>query len=47
VVLEVANVPYQRNYRTNIIGDFLTEIAQVNVVVMEEFDEPDYIVENN
>lgn len=47
VVIEVKNVPYQRNYRTNIIGNFLTEIAEVKVVVLEEFDEPDYIIENN
>lgn len=42
VVLEVPNVPYQRNHRTNIIGNFLTEFASVNVIVVEGFDDPDY-----
>ena len=45
VVIEVQNVPYQRNHRTNIIGNFLTEIAEVTVVVLERFDDPAYNVD--
>lgn len=45
VVIPVENVPYQRNYRTNIIGNFLTEIAEVKVVVFEKFEEPDYDID--
>lgn len=44
VSVEVENIPYQRNHRTNIIGNFLTEIAEVKVIVMEEFDKPDFPV---
>lgn len=40
VEVEVSNVPYQRNHRTNIIGNFLTEMAEVKVIVMEGFDDP-------
>ena len=29
----IANVPLQRNYRTNIIGDFFTEGANYNIVI--------------
>lgn len=47
VVIPVENVPYQRNYRTNIIGNFLTEIAEVKVVVLEKFEEPDYDIDEN
>lgn len=45
VVLEVPNVPYQRNHRTNIIGNFLTEMAEVTVVVLEEFEDPAYNID--
>ena len=47
VVIEVQNVPYQRNHRTNIIGNFLTEFAEVKVVVLEKFDDYDYDIDEN
>ena len=45
IEIPVANVPYRRNYRTNIIGDFFTDHVTINLVVMERFNEPDYLVE--
>jgi hypothetical protein len=38
------NVPMQRNYRTNIVGYLLTNPAEFNIVVDEEFNEPDHLV---
>lgn len=38
VSLKVPNIPTQRNFRTNIIGDLLTNSAEFNVVVNPEFD---------
>lgn len=38
------NIPVQRNYRTNIIGYLLTNPAQFNIFIDEEFQKPDYIV---
>ena len=35
------NVPLQRNYRTNIVGDILTRSQQFKIVVDPAFDEPD------
>ena len=40
----IANVPIKENYRTNILGDFLTTGAKFNIVVDERFEVPDYIV---
>ncbi len=37
-----ANVPVQRNYRTNIYGNILTEEANFNIVIAPEFATPDY-----
>ena len=45
IEIPVANVPYQRNYRTNIIGNYFTDNVTINIVVMEQFNEPDYIVD--
>lgn len=39
------NIPVQRNYRTNIIGYLLTNPAQFNIIIDEEFQKPDYIVD--
>ena len=36
------NVPVQRNYRTNIVGYLLTNPAEFNLIVDEQFEEPDY-----
>ncbi len=38
------NIPVQRNYRTNIIGDILTNPAKFNIFIDERFEQPDYIV---
>ena len=37
-----ANVPVQRNYRTNIYGNILTEEANFNIVIVPGFKNPDY-----
>ena len=36
------NVPVQRNYRTNILGWLLTNPAEFNISIDEEFAKPDY-----
>ena len=41
VTVEVANVPFQRNYRTNIIGSFFTDVVTFDVIVDENFIKPD------
>lgn len=40
----VESVPVKENYRTNLLGNFLTTGATFNVVVDERFQAPDYIV---
>lgn len=35
------NVPFKRNYKTNIIGNFMTEETPINIVIMNGFDESD------
>ena len=40
VAILTHNVPYKRNCKTNIIGNFMTEVAPVNVIVMNGFSEP-------
>ena len=40
--LKYGFVPFQRNYRTNIIGNLLTNPAVFTIVVDEKFNEPDY-----
>ena len=37
------NVPVQRNFRTNIYGNILTEDANFNIEIVPGFDEPDYV----
>lgn len=39
-----ANVPLQRNYRTNIYGALLTSLNDFNVTINPDFLDPDYIV---
>lgn len=41
IAITVNNVPYQRNYRTNIIGNFLTEQAVLNIEVDPNFTDKD------
>ena len=40
--LTFAAVPVQRNYRTNIYGALLTDPANFNVIIDQEYEEPDY-----
>ncbi len=40
----VANVPVQRNYRTNIYGSLLTKPSFFNVTIVPEYTKPDYDV---
>ena len=39
VSIEVNNVPYERNHRTNIICNFFTEKVKVQLIVVERFDD--------
>ena len=38
----VGSVPVQRNHRTNMFGQVLTSTASVNVIIVPEYEEPDY-----
>ena len=38
VTHKIDNVPVRENYRTNILGDFLTTGAAFDIIVDEEFD---------
>lgn len=38
-----ANIPYQRNYRTNIIGNLLTADAHWDVTIAPAWDQPDEV----
>ena len=42
VEVDVPNVPFQRNYRTNIVGSFFTGDVTFTIIVDEEFNQPDY-----
>ena len=43
---EIPNIPVQRNWRTNIIGDILNETVTFNIVIDNEFDnDHNYITE--
>ncbi len=42
--IEVVNVPYQRNYQTNIYGSLLTDPTKFTVVIKPKYDEPDFDV---
>lgn len=41
--INVPNVPFKRNYKTNILGNLFTGEAKFNVVVVPDYYEPDYI----
>ena len=43
---EVANVPYQRNYRTNILGNIFSVTGTFNITVDPIYNEPDYDYRN-
>lgn len=38
----IENVPLQRNYRTNIYGNFLTEEVDFSITIDPEYTTPDY-----
>ena len=40
----IDNVPVKENYRTNILGDFLTTGATFNIIVDPAFEAPDHII---
>lgn len=41
-MVEVSNVPLQRNYRTNIYGSLLTSTVDYTIEIVPEYEEPDY-----
>ena len=43
VELNLDNVPFQRNYRTNIIGNFFTDEVTFTIIVDENFNQPDIL----
>ena len=43
VQVDVPNVPFQRNFRTNILGTFFTGEVTVNIIVDEKFHAPDIV----
>ena len=45
VQVDVPNVPFQSNYRTNIVGSFFTDEVTFTIVVDNNFNQSDYIVE--
>lgn len=45
VQVDVPNVPFQRNFRTNIVGDFFTGNVTFNIIVEEDFYTPDNTVD--
>lgn len=45
VNLTVSNLPFQRNYRTNILGSFLTGGVNYTINIDNEFETPDYDAE--
>ena len=42
VVRTVGSVPIQRNHRTNMFGQVLTSNASLNVIIVPEYEKPDY-----
>ena len=44
VAIDVPNVPYQRNFRTNLVGNFFTGEASIDVIIDNSFLTPDEIV---
>ena len=45
LTFDVPNVPYKRNYKTNIIGNLFTENAKFNVVVVPDYFTPDIVID--
>ena len=44
VQLDVPNVRFQRNFKTNIIGSFFTDEVNFTIIIEEEFYKPDEVV---
>jgi len=44
VVIDVPNVPYQRNHKTNIIGEMFSGDAKFEVIIIPDYDKDDYEV---
>lgn len=42
---EFSNIPLQRNYKTHVTGNLLTNSAKLNVVVKPDFETPDYSID--
>ena len=42
--IEIANLPIKRNYRTNVIGDLITQTESFKIVIDDRFDVPASIV---
>ena len=42
--IDVPNVPYKRNYRTNILGTLFTGPARFNVIIVPDYYTPDTII---
>ena len=42
--ISISNVPFQRNYRTNIFGQLLTSTNEYNIVIEPDFETPDFMV---
>lgn len=40
----ISSIPYQANYRTNILGRFFTSVVTFNIVVDAEFDNQEYTI---
>lgn len=47
LTIDVPNVPYKRNYRTNILGTLFTGPAKFNVVIVPQYSGEDYIYDLN
>lgn len=43
---EIPNVPVQRNWRTNIIGDILSETVSFNIIIEPKFDNDENYITN-
>ena len=46
VVVPVANVPVQKNHRTNIVGSLFTQDANFRIIIDQNFDNYDYDIVN-
>lgn len=47
LIEEIENVPFQRNYRTNLYGNFLTDDVHHKIIIGPTYEIPDYNEEYN